>query len=140
MKISLNLSPVTFPLFPILAYSILVFPTATMAKPIVVTPKLNCNLPQTQLEINRCSQLSYENADRKLNQVYKQLLPKLALPRQQKLIAAQQAWIKFRDSSCEFERSAFEGGSIAPSIYLNCLETVTKQRLQQLQEYLQTDR
>jgi uncharacterized protein YecT (DUF1311 family) len=133
MKISLNL-------LPLLACSILVFPAATMAKPILVAQKLNCNLPQTQLEINRCSQLAYQNADKKLNQVYKQLLPKLERPRQQKLIAAQQAWIKFRDNSCEFERSGYEGGSIAPSVYLNCLEKLTKQRTQQLQEYLQPDR
>nr|WP_242044813.1 lysozyme inhibitor LprI family protein [Anabaena azotica] len=115
-------------------------PATTMAKPIVVAQKVNCNLPQTQLEINRCSQLSYESADKKLNQVYKQLLPKLERPRQQKLIAAQQAWIKFRDSSCEFERSAYEGGSIAPSVYVICLERLTKQRTQQLQEYLKPDR
>ncbi|OCQ95366.1 hypothetical protein BCD64_25810 [Nostoc sp. MBR 210] len=101
--------------------------------------KTNCNDPQTQLEINICSQLSYQNADKKLNQVYKQLLPKLSKTRQQKLIAAQLAWIKFRDASCEFERSAYEGGSIAPAIYAGCLEEATKQRTQQLREYLQHD-
>ncbi|BAY17572.1 hypothetical protein NIES21_34120 [Anabaenopsis circularis NIES-21] len=101
--------------------------------------KLNCNDPQTQSEMNICSQLSYQNADKKLNQVYKQLLPKLSKTRQQKLIAAQLAWIKFRDASCEFERSAYEGGSIAPNIYAGCLEEATKQRTQQLREYLQRD-
>jgi uncharacterized protein YecT (DUF1311 family) len=101
--------------------------------------KLNCTNPQTQTEITQCAGLSYQNADKKLNQVYKQLLPKLPKSRQQKLISAQQAWIKFRDSSCEFERSAFEGGSIAPSIYAGCLEGLTKQRTQQLQEYLKSD-
>ncbi|MBD2598427.1 lysozyme inhibitor LprI family protein [Nostoc spongiaeforme FACHB-130] len=101
--------------------------------------KTNCNDPQTQLEINICSQLSYQNADKKLNQVYKQLLPKLSKTRQQKLIAAQLAWIKFRDASCEFERSAYEGGSIAPAIYAGCLEEATNQRTQQLREYLQHD-
>lgn len=101
--------------------------------------KFNCNDPQTQLEINICSQLAYQNADKKLNQVYKQLLPKLSKSRQQKLISAQLAWIKFRDSSCEFERSAYEGGSIAPAIYSACLEETTKQRTQQLREYLQRD-
>ncbi len=59
--------------------------------------------------------------------------------RQQKLIAAQLAWIKFRDASCEFETSAYEGGSIAPAIYSACLEETTKQRTQQLREYLQRD-
>ncbi|MBE9074109.1 MULTISPECIES: lysozyme inhibitor LprI family protein [unclassified Microcystis] len=97
----------------------------------------NCNNPQTQSQMNICASIAYQNADRKLNQVYRQLLPKLSAARKQKLIAAQQAWIKFRDSSCEFERSAFEGGSIAPMIYGFCLANVTEQRTKDLRRYLE---
>jgi uncharacterized protein YecT (DUF1311 family) len=97
----------------------------------------NCNNPQTQSEMNICASIAYQNADRKLNQVYRQLLPKLSAARKQKLITAQQAWIKFRDSSCEFERSAYEGGSIAPMIYGNCLANVTEQRTKDLRRYLE---
>ncbi|MBC1240607.1 lysozyme inhibitor LprI family protein [Nostoc sp. 2RC] len=101
--------------------------------------KLNCNNPQTQLEINQCTNLSYQNADKKLNAAYQKLLPKLDRTRKQKLITAQQAWIKFRDASCEFERSQYEGGTIAPAIYLGCLENITKERTQQLEEYLKSE-
>ncbi|MCZ8045972.1 MAG: lysozyme inhibitor LprI family protein [Microcystis aeruginosa K13-05] len=97
----------------------------------------NCNNPQTQSQMNICASIAYQNADRKLNQVYRQLLPKLSAARKQKLITAQQAWIKFRDSSCEFERSAYEGGSIAPMIYGNCLAAVTEQRTKDLRRYLE---
>ena len=97
----------------------------------------NCNNPQTQSEMNICASIAYQNADRKLNQVYRQLLPKLSAARKQKLITAQQAWIKFRDSSCEFERSAYEGGSMAPMIYGFCLAAVTEQRTKDLQRYLE---
>jgi uncharacterized protein YecT (DUF1311 family) len=97
----------------------------------------NCNNPQTQSEMNICASIAYQNADRKLNQVYQQLLPKLSAARKQKLINAQQAWIKFRDSSCEFERSASEGGSMAPMIYGFCLADVTEQRTKDLQRYLE---
>ncbi len=97
----------------------------------------NCNNPQTQSEMNICASIAYQNADRKLNQVYRQLLPKLSAARKQKLITAQQAWIKFRDSSCEFERSAYEGGSMAPMIYGFCLADVTEQRTKDLQRYLE---
>jgi len=97
----------------------------------------NCNNPQTQSEMNICASIAYQNADRKLNQVYRQLLPKLSASRKQKLISAQQAWIKFRDSSCEFERSAYEGGSMAPMIYSFCLADVTEQRTKDLQRYLE---
>lgn len=101
--------------------------------------KLNCNNAQTQAAINECTNLSYQNADKKLNRVYQQLLSTLESSRKQKLIATQRAWIKFRDTNCEFERSAYEGGSIAPSIYSGCLENTTKLRTQQLQEYLKPD-
>ncbi|MCA2701203.1 MAG: lysozyme inhibitor LprI family protein [Microcystis sp. M179S2] len=97
----------------------------------------NCNNPQTQSQMNICASIAYQNADRKLNQVYRQLLPKLSAARKQKLITAQQAWIKFRDSSCEFERSAYEGGSIAPMIYGFCLADVTEQRTKDLRRYLE---
>ena len=97
----------------------------------------NCNNPQTQSQMNICASIAYQNADRKLNQVYRQLLPKLSAARKQKLISAQQAWIKFRDSSCEFERSAYEGGSLAPMIYGFCLANVTEQRTKDLQRYLE---
>lgn len=101
--------------------------------------KFNCNNPQTQAAINECAKLSYQNADKKLNRVYQQLLPTLESARKQKLITAQQAWIKFRDTNCEFERSRYEGGSIAPTIYFGCLENSTKLRTQELQEYLKSD-
>jgi len=97
----------------------------------------NCNNPQTQSEMNICASIAYQNADRKLNQVYRQLLPKLSASRKQKLISAQQAWIKFRDSSCEFERSAYERGSLAPMIYGFCLANVTEQRTKDLRRYLE---
>ncbi len=101
--------------------------------------KLNCNNPQTQIAINECTKLSYQNADKKLNRVYQQLLSTLESSRKQKLIAAQVIWIKFRDSNCEFERSRNEGGSITPTIYFGCLANTTKLRTQQLQEYLKSD-
>ncbi|QMS88898.1 lysozyme inhibitor LprI family protein [Nostoc edaphicum CCNP1411] len=106
---------------------------------ILLVQKLNCNNPQTQTAINECTKLSYQNSDKKLNQAYQKLVSTLEKPRKQKLIAAQLAWIKFRDTNCEFERSRYEGGSIAPTIYFGCLENTTKLRTQELQEYLKPD-
>ncbi|BAY27328.1 hypothetical protein NIES2100_71510 [Calothrix sp. NIES-2100] len=132
--------------FSILALSSLSVGTLAMASTtpetskIQLAQKLNCNNAQSQAEINQCAQISYQNADKKLNQAYKQLLPTLSSSRKQKLITAQQAWIKFRDTSCQFETSQYEGGTIAPTIYFGCLEKTTQQRTQQLQEYLNPER
>jgi uncharacterized protein YecT (DUF1311 family) len=95
----------------------------------------NCNNPQTQTAMNACSAIAYQNADKKLNQIYKQLMPQLSASRKQKLVTAQQAWIKFRDASCVFERSEVEGGSMAPMVYNDCLTTFTEQRIKDLQRY-----
>lgn len=132
-------------LITILTLSSLTTPAATKANTtpnnaeIHLAQKLNCNNAQTQREITQCADLSYRNADKKLNQVYKQLLPKLSASRRQKLTTAQQAWLKFRDTNCDFETSKYEGGTIAGTIYAGCLEQLTKQRTQQLQEYLKDD-
>lgn len=101
-----------------------------------VAQRPNCKNPQTQAEMNACAGLSYQAADRRLNQVYQRLLPKLTSSRRQKLITAQQAWIKFRDSSCAFERSEVEGGTMEPMIYSGCLAETTRQRTAQLESYL----
>ncbi len=101
-----------------------------------VAQRPNCKNPQTQGEMNACAGIEYQNADKKLNQVYKQLLPRLQSSRRQKLISAQQAWIKFRDASCTYERTEFAGGTMEPMVYSNCLAAVTQQRTAQLEQYL----
>lgn len=103
---------------------------------VLIAQKPNCNNPQTQGEMNACAGLSYQQADKRLNQVYQQLVPKLSAARRQKLTSAQQTWIKFRDSNCAFQRSEVEGGSMAPMMYSSCLAEMTKQRTQQLEEYI----
>jgi uncharacterized protein YecT (DUF1311 family) len=124
----------------ILTFTSLTLPAVTMVNTMHLAQNHNCSNPQTQLEINRCTNLAYQNADKKLNQAYQQLLPRLSGARRQKLIVSQQAWIKFRDTNCEFERSGYEGGSITPTIYFACLKITTQQRTQQLLEYLNLER
>lgn len=103
-----------------------------------VAQQPNCNNPQTQAEMNACAGIAYRNADRRLNQVYQQLIPKLSASRRQQLATAQQAWIRYRDASCNFERSEFEGGTMAPMIQARCLARVTEQRTKDLQQYLES--
>ncbi len=97
----------------------------------------NCKNPQTQTELNICSGVDYQRADKQLNQVYNQVRDKLSANRRQQLIVAQRAWISFRDANCKFERSEVEGGTMAPLIYNNCLQDMTKKRTLELNSYLQ---
>lgn len=102
-----------------------------------VAQQPNCKDPQTQVEINTCAGIEYQNADKRLNQVYQQLMPKLSAARRQKLILAQRAWINFRDANCEFERSQFEGGTMAPAAQVGCMAQLTKARTAQLDQYIE---
>lgn len=91
----------------------------------------NCDNPQTQMEMNTCAAIYYQTADRELNQVYQQLSPQM----RSQLTDTQLAWIKFRDTNCEFARSLFEGGTIAPTIHNGCLGGMTEQRTFELETY-----
>lgn len=124
--------------------AIAIFPTTIYLKsgnaqvaPQLLSQKVNCSNPQTTIEINQCTRREADAADRQLNQVYQQLKPKISRQQQQKLIQAQQAWIKFKDATCAYEQAQFEGGTISTSVYFNCLTQVTQQRTKDLQRYLQ---
>jgi uncharacterized protein YecT (DUF1311 family) len=137
---------VTVSLGIIIALSSQIVPSPAQDRPV---PLSDCNKANTQMEMTLCAQNRAESADKKLNNTYQILQRRLAInlrqgntaqinlakTRYQKLINAQNAWIKFRDTSCEYERSNFEGGSIAPMIYHDCVAKLTDRRTADLQEY-----
>ncbi|MCV6636596.1 lysozyme inhibitor LprI family protein [Candidatus Albibeggiatoa sp. nov. NOAA] len=103
----------------------------------------NCaDTATTQVEINRCAFADYERADAKLNQVYRQVL--LAYKEDaefiHKLKAAQRAWVAFRDAHLEAlypaEDKRFAYGAMYPTCSNNDLTALTKQRIEQLQQWL----
>ena len=102
---------------------------------------LNCDNAQTQSEINDCAALQAQAADKKLNEVYQQLRAKIqGSPQEAQLIEAQQQWIKFRDTDCEYAKSQYEGGSIVPTIEAGCITRLTEQRTKDLEDYLEQAR
>ena len=77
-------------------------------------------------------------ADTALNVVYGQLANRSRAEPvvTQRLVAAEKAWIAFRDGECAFEASLTEGGSIHPFIVAQCLESVTRRRTEELSFFL----
>ena len=96
----------------------------------------NCSNPQSNVEIIKCIRLRYEAADKRLNQVYQQLLPKLSRKERSVLYQEQIKWIKSRDKSCESEVYDNRGGSGYQGFLNECLERKTKQRTAELENYL----
>jgi uncharacterized protein YecT (DUF1311 family) len=96
----------------------------------------DCQKAVTQAQLNQCAAINAKTADQKLNDAYKKVLAIYkGKPQAKLLVAAEEAWIKYRDASCAFSRSRVEGGSIMPMVYLNCLERLTKERTQELERY-----
>lgn len=55
------------------------------------------------------------------------------------MIAAEHAWVAFRDAECEFDAADNLGGSIYPMVHSGCLERLTQARLDQLNRYLRCE-
>ncbi len=102
-----------------------------------IAQQINCDRPQGDVEVRACIRLRYELADKRLNDVYKQLMAKLSKEEKALLAEAQLGWIKVRDNSCEFEVYRNRGGSGFQGFLNECLERATKQRTAELEKYLQ---
>ena len=91
---------------------------------------------QTQLEMNDDAIRAYEKVDKELNLVYKQVIGKMSEQEKTKIKTAQRKWIKMKESSCTKEAAEYEGGSMYPMIYHDCLAIKTKKRLTELKKML----
>lgn len=91
--------------------------------------QINCETPQNTVEANDC----YQQADTTLNDVYRQVRTSLTGRRKQQLIAAEQAWIGFRDAHCTFQVSKLDTTTSSQS-YFSCLQRMTQERTQELKE------
>jgi uncharacterized protein YecT (DUF1311 family) len=103
----------------------------------VMAQQINCDRPQGDVQVRACIRFRYEAADKRLNEVYKQLIAKLSKEEKALLSEAQLGWIKQRDNTCEFEVYRNRGGSGFQGFLNECLERATKQRTAELEKYLQ---
>ena len=96
-----------------------------------------CSDLDTQAEMNICAGKEYKAADASLNRVYQQLVALLEPQEKSQLKEAQTAWIKYRDTNCEFVADQYKGGSIRPMIYGLCLAEVTRNRASELKAQIE---
>ena len=93
-----------------------------------------CDNAGTQADMNDCAQRELRAADKELNGAYGEL--KSAYDKidgaTDALVAAQRAWIKFRDAECSLESQPSVGGSMRNVIYSNCMTRLTADRIGQI--------
>ncbi|MEC4819270.1 MAG: lysozyme inhibitor LprI family protein [Scytonema sp. PMC 1069.18] len=129
-KVSVAFILIATPLFSVLVNQTPVVLAETLAQ------KVNCNKAVTTPELKYCSQLSYQAADKKLNQTYQKIIPTLNSEQRRSLISAQKAWIQFRDNNCNFETYASRGGTGYEIFRNGCLQRLTEQRTKDFENFL----
>jgi uncharacterized protein YecT (DUF1311 family) len=93
---------------------------------------------QTQHGLDMCAKAEFDRADRALNDAYREIMRRLGDDSHAKtlLVAAQKAWIGFRDAECAFAVSSTEGGTIYPMEFTLCEQDLTEKRTAALKTYL----
>ena len=101
-----------------------------------IAQQINCDRPQGDAQVRTCIRLRYEASDKRMNEVYKQLISSLSDEEQSIITEAQLGWIQLRDKTCEFEVYKSRGGSGYRGFLNECLDRVTQQRTSELEQYL----
>ncbi|HEX5319019.1 MAG TPA: lysozyme inhibitor LprI family protein [Stellaceae bacterium] len=98
---------------------------------------LDCASAKTQFEINQCADRDFRKADAALNQVYARLKARTTDPNSRKrLVAAEGAWLAYRDRECDFETEDSIGGSIRTMELALCYREKTVARAAELRKQL----
>lgn len=92
---------------------------------------------ETTFEMKQCAAKKYKQADDELNKVYRDLMSKLDDEgHKTSLKTAQVAWLKYRDSHCDFESYLNRGGSIYSVVVTDCRASLTNSRTKELKEQI----
>ncbi|UIK04056.1 lysozyme inhibitor LprI family protein [Neorhizobium galegae] len=107
-------------------------------------PKANCKNPQTQIEMNICSQRDYDAADKALNAQYQTTRKAMKAwdadamselkGAEDALVKAQRAWVAYRDAQCISTGFQAHGGSMVPMLISGCQADLTRKRTAELKE------
>ncbi|WP_165772025.1 lysozyme inhibitor LprI family protein [Niveispirillum lacus] len=92
----------------------------------------DCENAVDQAAMNTCAAEAYAQADKQLNERYKEVMATLDPARQDALKQAQRDWIKYRDSHCKAEAAAVQGGTMYGAVLNACLAETTKDRVEKL--------
>ena len=116
-------------------------------------PALDCtrdDLPQ--MGMNMCAYRDFERADAAMNAQWRLTMAEMkeadrtidrSYDRQPThaatLLAAQRAWLTYRDQHCLGESFTARGGSMAPMLVSGCKASLTEARTKQLKELAETE-
>ena len=111
----------------------------------IAEPDQVCDDPQTQMAMNTCASMDFEQADARLNEQWRETAEHMraldaGIDREndsqpghyETLLEGQRAWLSFRDAECRSEGFMARGGSMQPMLVSQCKAYLTELRTEQL--------
>lgn len=95
----------------------------------------SCLEAPTTAALQTCLDARFRALDRQRMRVVRELRS-AAVAERAALLAAEAAWVRFRDADCRFAASLHAGGTLAAIDAAQCRVTLTSQRLAVLRRYL----
>jgi uncharacterized protein YecT (DUF1311 family) len=112
-------------------------------------PPLDCANAMSQADMNQCSYMDLEKADKELNAVYKQAVKTAQAADKEaaemgdqyvgaveELKKAQRGWIDYRDGHCDSMSREALGGSMQSMLISGCQARMTEARTGELRELI----
>lgn len=122
---------------------------AAIAGPAAAEDGIDCENATAQQDMNMCAERDFEAADAELNAVWAQArkAAKEVDAEQsdelkgadEALLAAQRAWLGYRDAQCELAGFEARGGSMEPMLVSGCKAELTRIRIKELQTFISGD-
>jgi len=117
-----------------------------LAQSSAAEPALDCSDALTQADMTACATRDWQTADAALNTQWEQTAAHMRQRDimydhshddrpgfREQLLAAQRAWLGYRDAHCATEGSLARGGTLEPMLVAQCTAERTRQRTRQLQ-------
>ncbi|WP_151638821.1 lysozyme inhibitor LprI family protein [Noviherbaspirillum aerium] len=107
---------------------------------------LDCSKAITTPDLNQCASIEQKKVEATLNRVYQRVLKSLDDKDAEQpdakvrnaFIAAQRAWVKFREADCNAVYQKHAGGSIRTMMHIGCMQNHAEKRIKDL-EYFEAE-
>ena len=103
---------------------------------------VDCDKAVATPDLNECAAREQKAVEAKLNSTYQKVLKELEerdenhVETRKKLVAAQRAWIKFREADCSAAYQYYIDGSMRNLVHIGCMQKRAEQRIKELDAFL----
>lgn len=87
-------------------------------------------------ELQQCAAVAFREQDAALNKVYVRAVASRGAKATEDLRQAERLWLQWREHHCLWDAARYAGGSLQPVVFADCLVSVTKARVEQLEDAL----